>query len=95
MTAAAKTPARNSGVCFRDQARLPYSLQGRHGRADVVRIDKGHTEGLEPKVTEAAHEADALGEGKPASKGKLKASRVTHAMFALPVPTLRRFFEGP
>jgi len=29
--------------------------------ADVVRLDKGHTEGLEPKVTEALIKLNGLG----------------------------------
>jgi hypothetical protein len=39
--------------------------------ADVVRIDKGHTEGLEPKITESARQDDDF----PPRAGKLQQAR--------------------
>jgi hypothetical protein len=56
MTPPAKGSRRQLGVCGRGRgtAQVYVYPKARNGRliADVVRLDKGHTEGLEPRITE-------------------------------------------
>ena len=41
--------------------------------ADVVRLDKGHTEGLEPNITEELVRVDALGKRRTTAAGPVDA----------------------